>query len=76
MDSKRFKHLLRNASMKSVFIFFLFLLSAQQILAQDSIVVCVNVTDDERGEPIQNVTIQINGLKVSDQGIVRTYERK
>ncbi len=73
MDSKRFKHLLRNASMKSIFIFFLLLLSAQQTLAQDSIVLCVNVTDDERGEPIQNVTIQINGLKVGDQEIVRTY---
>ena len=73
MDFKRFRHLLRNACMKSFFIFFLFILCAHQCSAQDSVVVCINVTDDERGEPIQNVTIQINGLKVGDQEIVRTY---
>ena len=73
MDSKRFWHLLRNATMKSVILAFFLLSCVVQSNAQDSIVVCINVTDDERGEPIQNVTIQINGLKVSDQEIVRTY---
>ncbi len=59
--------------MKSVILAFFLLSCAVQSNAQDSIVVCVNVTDDERGEPIQNVSIQINGLKQGEQAIFRTY---
>ncbi len=73
MDSKRFRHLLRNATMKSVILAFFLLSCVVQSNAQDSILVCLSVTDDERGEPIQNVTIQINGLNQGEQAIVRTY---
>ncbi len=73
VDFSRFVHLKRNALMKFLSLFLFSFLFTSNFQAQDSLVVCVNVTDDERGEPIQNVTIQINGLIQGEQAIFRTY---